>query len=90
VNFATSFKKGGPAVDLEVRIVGIKYAGNAAVAGFEALNWRGTRYTDFLRVGRADRRLAYQEQGLFSHIPERNVASPRSAPRQATTVKNVD
>jgi hypothetical protein len=36
-----------PAAELQARIVSIEHAGNAAMARLEALNWRGTRYTDF-------------------------------------------
>lgn len=36
-----------PATDLEARPVSIEHMGGAAMARVEALNWRGTRYTDF-------------------------------------------
>jgi hypothetical protein len=36
-----------PAVDLTARVVSIEHMGGAAMARLEALNWRGTRYTDF-------------------------------------------
>lgn len=39
--------KGGPAPGLQARIVAIETAGGAAMARLEALDWRGTRYTDF-------------------------------------------
>lgn len=45
--FCSIIEKGGPAEDLDARIVGIEYAGSAAMARLEARNWRGTRYTDF-------------------------------------------
>ena len=45
--FCSIIEKGGPAEDLEARITGIEYAGNAGTARLEARNWRGTRYTDF-------------------------------------------
>jgi len=45
--FCSIIEKGGPAADLEARIVGVEYAGNAGMARLEAQNWRGTRYTDF-------------------------------------------
>ena len=38
---------GKPASELQARIVSVEHAGNAAMARLEALNWRGTRYTDF-------------------------------------------
>lgn len=45
--FCDAVAKGGPAPGLEARIVSIDPAGGAAMARLEALNWRGTRYTDF-------------------------------------------
>jgi putative lumazine-binding protein len=45
--FCDLIDKGGPATDLETRVVGIEYQGTAAMARLEARNWRGTRYTDF-------------------------------------------
>ncbi len=45
--FCNAVAKGGPAPGLEARIVSIEPAGSAAMARLEALNWRGTRYTDF-------------------------------------------
>jgi hypothetical protein len=45
--FCDAVAKGGPAQGLEARIVSIEPAGGAAMARLEALNWRGTRYTDF-------------------------------------------
>jgi hypothetical protein len=45
--FCSIIEKAGPAEDLEARIVGIEYIGNAGMARLEARNWRGTRYTDF-------------------------------------------
>ena len=45
--FCDAVAKGGPAPELVARIVSIEPAGGAAMARLEALNWRGTRYTDF-------------------------------------------
>jgi hypothetical protein len=45
--FCAVIDKGGPAVDLQARIVAIELCGSAAMARLEAQNWRGTRYTDF-------------------------------------------
>jgi hypothetical protein len=45
--FCAVVGKGGPAVDLQARIVAIELSGSAAMARLEAENWRGTRYTDF-------------------------------------------
>ena len=45
--FCAVIDKGGPAADLQARIVAIELRGSAAMARLEAANWRGTRYTDF-------------------------------------------
>jgi len=45
--FCDAVAGGGPAPGLEARIVAIEPAGGAAMARLEALDWRGTRYTDF-------------------------------------------
>lgn len=45
--FCAVIDKGGPAADLQARIVAIEFSGSAAMARLEAENWRGTRYTDF-------------------------------------------
>lgn len=53
--FCDAVAKGGPAPGLQARIVAIEAAGGAAMARLEALDWRGTRYTDFfVMVRRAD------------------------------------
>jgi hypothetical protein len=45
--FCERIGAGGPAVDLQARVVTINLQGTAAVARLEANNWRGFRYTDF-------------------------------------------
>ena len=45
--FCDAVAKGGAAPGLEARVVSIEQSGGAAMARLEALNWRGTRYTDF-------------------------------------------
>ncbi len=52
--FCDAVAKGGPAPDLEARVVSIEPAGGAAMARLEALDWRGTRYTDFFVMVRRD------------------------------------
>jgi len=53
--FCEAVAKGGPAPGLQTRIVAIEAAGGAAMARLEALDWRGTRYTDFfVMVRRGD------------------------------------
>ncbi|KAF0105634.1 MAG: hypothetical protein FD144_272 [Rhodospirillaceae bacterium] len=45
--FCDAVARGGPALALQARVVSIETAGSAAMARLEALDWRGTRYTDF-------------------------------------------
>jgi len=45
--FCDAVAKGGAAPGLQARIVSMEHAGGAAMARLEALDWRGTRYTDF-------------------------------------------
>ncbi len=52
--FCDAVGRGGPAPGLQARIVGIESAGSAAMARLEALDWRGTRYTDFFVLVRRD------------------------------------
>jgi hypothetical protein len=52
--FCEAVAKGGPAPGLKARIVSIDPAGGAAMARLEALDWRGTRYTDFFVMVRRD------------------------------------
>ena len=65
--FCDAIDRGGPAADLQARIVAIELCGSAAMARLEAENWRGTRYTDFfvlLKVA-GDWRIA--SKVFFSH-----------------------
>ena len=52
--FCDAVARGGPAPRLQARIVAIETAGAAAMARLEALDWRGTRYTDFFVMVRRD------------------------------------
>lgn len=52
--FSDAVGRGGAAPALQARIVGIETAGSAAMARLEALDWRGTRYTDFFVMVRRD------------------------------------
>ena len=52
--FCDAVARGGPAPGLQARIVAIETAGAAAMARLEALDWRGTRYTDFFVMVRRD------------------------------------
>ncbi|WP_296322166.1 nuclear transport factor 2 family protein [Reyranella sp.] len=52
--FCDAVTRGGPAPGLQARVVSIEPAGGAAMARLEALDWRGTRYTDFFVMVRRD------------------------------------
>jgi len=45
--FCERIAEGGPAPDLQTRVVMIDLQGTAAVARLGSSNWRGFRYTDF-------------------------------------------
>jgi hypothetical protein len=45
--FCELIARGGPAPDLGAKIAAVEVSGTAAMARLEAVNWRGTRYTDF-------------------------------------------
>jgi len=79
--FCEIIDKNGPAAELAARVVAIEYAGNAAMARLEAQNWRGTRYTDFLRVGQPGRWLADQQQGVFCPLARmKRIRAPAAVP----------
>lgn len=65
--FCEIIQRGGPAVDLQARIVGIEYAGNAGMARLEAQNWRGTRYTDFFVLTEQDGSWRIRSKVFFAH-----------------------
>ena len=65
--FCEIIQNGGPSVDLQTRIVGIDYAGNAAMARLEARNWRGTRYTDFFVLTEQDGAWRIRSKVFFAH-----------------------
>jgi hypothetical protein len=58
---------GKPATDLAARVVSIEHGGNAAMARLEALNWRGTRYTDFFVLVRQDDTWRIASKVFFAH-----------------------
>lgn len=66
-DFSAIIDKNGPAPDLEARVVGIEYAGNAAMARLEAQNWRGTRYTDFFVLIRENGGWRINSKVFFAH-----------------------
>lgn len=65
--FCALIDKGGPAAGLKARVVAVDYAGNAAMARLEALDWRGTRYTDFFLLVRRDDGWRISDKIFFAH-----------------------
>jgi hypothetical protein len=65
--FCDIVDKGGPAADLETRIVAIDYEGNAGTVRLEARNWRGTRYTDFFLLVKRDGVWQISSKAFFAH-----------------------
>lgn len=66
-DFCDLIDKGGPAADLDARIVAIEYEGTAAMARLEARNWRGTRYTDFFVLIKRDEVWQISSKVFFAH-----------------------
>ena len=65
--FCAAVAKGGAAPGLEARVVSIEHAGSAAMARLEALNWRGTRYTDFFVLVKRDEDWRIDSKVFFAH-----------------------
>lgn len=65
--FCTAVAKGGAAPALQARVVSIDHAGGAAMARLEALDWRGTRYTDFFVLVRDDEGWRIDSKVFFAH-----------------------
>jgi hypothetical protein len=59
--------KGGPAPSLQARVVSMEHAGGAAMARLEALDWRGTRYTDFFVLIHEDGDWRIDSKVFFAH-----------------------
>ena len=53
--------------DLEARIAGVELSGTAAMARLEAVNWRGTRYTDFFVLLKRDGAWRIASKVFFAH-----------------------
>lgn len=66
-DFCDIIDKGGPAADLDARIVAIEYEGTAGMARLEARNWRGTRYTDFFVLIKQDDVWRISSKVFFAH-----------------------
>jgi hypothetical protein len=70
--FCDAVAKGGAAPELEARVVSLEYSGGehssgAAMARLEALNWRGTRYTDFFVLVKQDEGWRIDSKVFFAH-----------------------
>ncbi len=65
--FCDLIAKGGPAPDLETTIAAVELSGTAAMARLEAVNWRGTRYTDFFVLLRRDDEWRIAGKVFFAH-----------------------
>ena len=65
--FCDAVAKGGAAAGLEARIVSMEHKGGAAMARLEALNWRGTRYTDFFVLVRHGEAWRIDSKVFFAH-----------------------
>lgn len=65
--FCAAVAKGGAAPALQARVVSIEHAGGAAMARLEALDWRGTRYTDFFVLVRDDEGWRIDSKVFFAH-----------------------
>jgi hypothetical protein len=66
-DFCAVIEKGGPAPELNARIVTIDHAGSAAMACLEAENWRGTRYTDLFVLILRDGAWKISAKVFFAH-----------------------
>ena len=65
--FCDLIATGGPAPDLEARIAAVEVSGTAAMARLEAVNWRGTRYTDFFVLLERDGEWRIASKVFFDH-----------------------
>jgi len=66
--FCDAVAKGGAAPGLQARVVSMEHAGGAAMARLEALNWRGTRYTDFFVLVRHDDGWRIDSKVFFAYL----------------------
>jgi hypothetical protein len=70
--FCDAVAKGGAASGLKARVVsmehsGGEHSGGAAMARLEALDWRGTRYTDFFVLVRGAEDWRIDSKVFFAH-----------------------
>ena len=66
--FCDAVAKGGAAPGLEARVVSMEHSGGAAMARLEALNWRGTRYTDFFVLVKQGDGWCIDSKVFFAHL----------------------
>ncbi len=66
--FCDAVAKSGASPGLQARVVSMDHAGGAAMARLEALNWRGTRYTDFFVLVRQGEGWRIDSKVFFSHL----------------------
>lgn len=66
--FCDAVAKGGAAPGLQARVVSIDHAGGGAMARLEALDWRGTRYTDFFVLVRQGEGWRIDSKVFFAHL----------------------
>lgn len=59
--------KGGPAPNLEATIAAVEPSGTAATARLEAVDWRGSRYTDFFVLLNRDGEWRIAGKVFFAH-----------------------
>jgi Putative lumazine-binding len=65
--FCDVIARGGPAPELEAAIASVEISGTAAMARLDAVNWRGTRYTDFFVLLRRDGGWRIASKVFFAH-----------------------
>ena len=65
--FCDLIAKGGAAPGLEARIAAVEISGTAAMVRLEAVNWRGTRYTDFFVLLKRDGEWWIASKVFFAH-----------------------
>lgn len=66
--FCDAVAKDGAAPGLEARVISMEHSGGAAMARLEALNWRGTRYTDFFVLVRGGDGWQIDSKVFFAHL----------------------
>src|SRR5258708_12827206 len=76
--FCDLIDKNGPAADLTARIVTIEWEGTAAMARLEALNWRGTRYTDFFVLRKIHGDCRFSSKSSSPHSPPYPFTPPQN------------